>query len=661
MGDQTGASVGLDQLPATKVAEVQSLIRKVAQEAAENAVKDNIIQQQKSAAHEWSIRLLLLAIAVSLAIVPIFLLLDRYQIVELVGAQALVPASPQNPAKSATPAGIADMVGILIPVLTVLVAFFLGSTGLKRLQLYDVELSQNRRERREEMESLRAQLAHDMDRAENSGREAAVQQAAVIRAEVLQASRKVVEDTIEDLVGTLTHVRTSADKILETVNSRIASLEWVLNDSDIEDVLSGESVSSMGELHSVITELFQNGKEKAAKKLFERYFGPDRHVPPSLRGTADDFFNTATQLAMADLEPLAYRASEGGLHFYPENPDLLSYGMKYALVVGERDRAQQLYDRARALPDTAKNWRVWVFMGDYLEDTASAQAIEAYYVADYLGRYFDGKWQLLPSQPKDAMDERMFAKLARFYERRGREQDAIMVTRLALKHIERVPQCAGVLSDLLLSHGKLEEAITLTDRAIWNDAQDQSHVNISALLMRKGNAYDSLFFRSADGGAGIEVIQNFARRTLSAYGRCLTSNDMIRSYPRQIESRMNAIIGKLEELGVPAEMIRELIPDTLAKRFLQLLPSGASERPNRTEQEDPSRLQEWLLRIKEASTKAQPERGRLLQAVVAEIDGSDLETQASMIFQHAVDRFETDEEEEDFVECLKKVILQLQG
>lgn len=634
---------------------IRDLIRSAAREAAETSVSERLTQREKSEVHEWSVRILLVTLSVVLAIVPVFLLLDRYQVIQLVGA----PDLPPGAAAAATPAGITDMIGILIPVLTVLVAFFLGSTGLKRLQLYDAELSQNRRERREEMESLRSQLARDMDRAEQNGREAATQQAVAMRADVMQSSRKVVEDAMIEFEYTLSQVRSGAEDTLNSVQKRVADLDWILKDKDMEEKLTGESMSSMGELHIAITELFQKGERTAAKTLFSRYFGSDDGEAPTLRGSPGDFFNTATQLAQVDLEPLAYRAMEGGLHLYPDNPDLLANGMNWALLVGKRERARELYERARSLPDSAKNWRLWVFMGDYLENTASTKDLERYYLDGYMGRFFGREWELLEDQPKDSMVEKMFAKLANHYLHLGRVREAEQVVRVALTHIEKVPQCASILSGILLERGDLEEAIIFADRAIGDDAQDQSNVNISSLQMKKGNAFDKLLFRSVNENVEPEEMLGFARRALYSYGRCLSAKDLIPNFPSQISTRVNAIVGKLEDLGFSGDVIRSLVPETLLRLLPPILLSGSAGSADSDNQSEVNSIQNWVLRVKDASGRPEAEGASLLQDIAEEIRENGLEIQVRGFFQHLAQELEADNDERAFVDSLRALLSQL--
>ena len=461
-----------------------------------------------------------------------------------------------------TQVSVADLLGVFLPALLLVVAFFVGTTGLKRLELYDNELRENRRERREEMNALRTELNRNLKSRTDEAAKVAMESAA-------QVARKIVmdlESTMNSLNLELTSTRESVGETEENLRLAVKQYGWLFKGPATKDVLGEGGVGSMGELHQVITSLFHDednvDSRRAAKELVERYF-PDWMSLPDLRGTPDDFFNSASQLARENLEPLAHRVCEGGLKFFPNNPDLLSNAIKFASDSGLNERARELFDRAQSMPPDTKNWRMWIFLGHYIQNSGTSQEIFDFYNG-YVLRFFDDAGILKKEQPKDAMIERVFAAFAGYLVRMDRVEEATQICLLATKHIERTPQTGRTFAAIRLEQGLFQEAITIANKALRDDARDDTNVNSASILMVKANAYEGLCFDACEKGELEEAVE-FARLSLLNYERCITSQDVLDVFKITSVLRANAIVGRLQEVRVPAGAISSILPGVFSQ------------------------------------------------------------------------------------------------
>lgn len=516
-----------------------------------------------------------------------------FVVLALLGYFDFIPIPPKDGSKP-IPVSIADIIGVLVPLVLLVIAYFVGVTGLKRLQLYDDEF----RAFRVESDNKSRRLEEDIEK-----------QFETLKEETISNVKKATNEAFTEIESRAKKLRT----VLEDTENRSAAFEhqykWMLQDETSPALLADGAVSSMGELHKAITALFRSGQANAAKKLIEYHIPKDRTKLPQLRGSQNDFFNTATQLAGADLEPMAWLVCEAGLHFFPNDPDLLSNATKFASDAGELDRAKELFNRTSELRDSEKNWRSWVFLGDYIESHGTSVEIWEYYVG-YFKRFFDdpmgGNGTLKAKLPLDAFDERMAAKFATYLVAASRHAEATLVAQLAIAASPRAPQCSGILSDLYLEEGKYKEAIELSEKAMADDARDQAHTNHSARLMTVALARDALFL--TEQGLAVEDAKKKAGQVFHAYEAVLRSERIIGAYLSQIPERVNFVIERLQRIRVDDDDITGLFGPRV--RGIAKFESGGQARKNAVSGDDPSEASDPRILIAQTLQKAKVESAR---------------------------------------------------
>lgn len=414
-------------------------------------------------------------------------------------------------------------------------------------------------------------------------------------------------------------------------------------------------ISSIGELHKIITGLFEKRKDADAKTLVEQYFPKSGGSP--LRGTPDDFFITATQLSRSDLEPLAWRVLEVGLSLFPNNADMLATGMKHALDAGFPEKARELYDRAAKLLPEQKNWRLWVFMGSYLEDAASEDEVHRFY-KDYIDRFIDSQGELREPAPNDAMEERVLAKFAAYLVKMARRREAKDVCLLAADHIARVPQCAANLADIYLEEGEYDNAIKFSEKALRDDRRDQSHISAAARHLTIGLAKDARL--QSNTPESLNALRKDLRDVFLSYGAVLRSGRNIPAYTFSIREQVNSVISFAETHGLDREQIIACMGPELRALINLAVDDTDGTKSSATQSGDNGFSQkEILLAAKTISELDEGNRSEPLSRLVEQLRGLDQTEQIKVLLTQAAEHFANDPDEAKFVAVLREIASRL--
>lgn len=296
-----------------------------------------------------------------------------------------------------------------------------------------------------------------------------------------------------------------------------------------------------------------------------------------------------------------------------------------------------------ALEDSEKNWRVWIFVGDYLESAGTAAEVATHY-EDYIGRYFESD-TLKAVLPADSPDERMFAKYAQYLRKLGQSTKSARIAKLATDNIRRAPQSAGQLSELYLEDGQFDDAIAMASRALVDDRRDQTHVNNSAMLMNIALSKDSLLMR--DPPPTLENYREKMKEVLTSYAAVLRSQRVIGAYYLSIPDQINALIADAESRGVTRGQIIEALPPEISAIY-EL--KRTSERGGGLDQ------QSAILRAKQISGLPRHEWADNTARLANEIKASDQRDAIATVLRSAAEHFKNDSEEFDFVEVMLEIL-----
>jgi tetratricopeptide (TPR) repeat protein len=594
-------------------------VQKMIERQFEYSKKDKQLEAATRTSWQWGTLIVFLLSGFLVAVV----LADEVNLINLprVGDDPPEVAAIRDAQNDAAPAGIGELLGAFLPLFTIAIAFFVGATGLTRLQLYDEQFAQNRRERREDIGDLRRQLSEeteslkdalstdltDLYQAQKEQSETATREIGALRAKIEQAqkeadqkfdrrsdeierrlgvqldegrraavaaaqaearklatesSEEVVDGKIRDIDDAKASLASRLDEIERKIDARIERIRPILENPNIEKVFSEGRVASIGQLHSDLRNLLSgvDGQERdvaAAEALVTTA------LEDGITGTANDFFNAATQLAQADLEPIAYKIAKAGLEQYPSNPDLMSNTLKFASDSGLVEEARELYQRVLDKPVEFRNWRIWIFVSDYLSDRGELGDAGTWAMS-YLRRYFDADWNPLPETqlPADRFNERLAANYVTQLNSYARYTEAELVCRAVLQAYPTSPQTSLAFATLLREIGNYEEAAEWAANALAADVKDQSNIgNATAFEIRATSSVQEVFraAREHDATAARDASQDLFKFCAAM----LSMPDAAPNHFQWIRYNANKVIVALLEVGVPHSSIVPLVPQAI--------------------------------------------------------------------------------------------------
>ena len=191
----------------------------------------------------------------------------------------------------------------------IVLTVFMGFIGLKRLELYDTEIREARKE-----QDARQQRFEDF-----APWTIKAQAAAVVKA---------VFDEYESKVS---GVRKLIEEHKQQIEATLSDYAWLKSASDEQrEALRSHTASSAGSVYKQITILMNNDDMATAVAVAGRAMEDE-----GVGGTPVDWYNISAQLGRNDQERLALRACQRGLREHPRDIDLLSQALQFATKLGK--------------------------------------------------------------------------------------------------------------------------------------------------------------------------------------------------------------------------------------------------------------------------------------------------------------------------------------
>lgn len=479
------------------------------------------------------------------------------------------------------PADLMTVLTILVPVILAVLAAIVGVSGLRRLELYDDQFTEFRREQRENNKAYEERNDRSLAQSRSElgqALQAVTQQNSTFRTEVDKrlgdfqgALREEVENALVDHVRSLRDqvdsVKDELSKAQNTFSETMQQYDWVFGDAERRELLQEGKISSMGELYHQVSSLFQRGERSVAIELIENA------LTQKIRGASTDIFNLTAELGRRDQEPLALKVTMAALEYYPKHRSLLAHGLQYAGTLGETAVAEDLYKRIRDIFEEEPedfDWRVSVFVGEYLKAAGRSADAETWCI-----KFVQSAREIHSRGEALSMDRsRVFAVLARVYEETGRHQKAIDICLEARKLFNISPQTEVALAEFYLAAGQLENALGAAELALSGDLQRSSDINNAGAHQIKAQVYDGMLSdlvnkqRAHDRSYPfppevLERAKDLARSALLSFAAANTSIDSRPPVDLQSALRGNRIISLLAEIGVSGDEIRALTPAKL--------------------------------------------------------------------------------------------------
>jgi tetratricopeptide (TPR) repeat protein len=241
-------------------------------------------------------------------------------------------------------------------------------------------------------------------------------------------------------------------------------------------------------------------------------------VARNLPGEPDDFHNAHTEAMRMEEVQLALDIVEAGLKFFPDHYELVPDKVRVLQSVGRAEEARATIEQwIKDKPhEFTRSWRGAVFYAnlfDALEMTEEA--------AERVERALRLAVERLPREVKPA------TALARFYQRLGKEEEAIKVFEDALKKNPFSQQLNYNLGEMYLRGGDVSRALAYLQQALWLDYQEQYQHDVDQHAVRAtlAQAYEAagelekaeLLYRSVvDEGRAERTIVTYCRNRLAA-------------------------------------------------------------------------------------------------------------------------------------------------
>jgi len=271
-------------------------------------------------------------------------------------------------------------------------------------------------------------------------------------------------------------------------------------------------VASVEQAHRLAVSFNAEGDRLAAREALSQI------VARNLPGEPDDFHNAHTEAMRMEEVQLALDIVEAGLKFFPDHYELVPDKVRVLQSVGKAEEARGTIEQwIKNKPhEFTRSWRGAVFYADLFDALEmTEEAAERVELALRLAV------EKLPREVKPAN------ALARFYQRLGREEEAIKVFQDALRKNPFSQQLNYNLGEMYLRGGDVSNALAYLEKALWLDYQEQYQhdVNQHAVRATLAQAYEAagelekaeLLYRSVvDEGPAERTIVTYCRNRLAA-------------------------------------------------------------------------------------------------------------------------------------------------
>ncbi len=298
-------------------------------------------------------------------------------------------------------------------------------------------------------------------------------------------------------------------------------------------------ILSVVSAHDLATKIASSlGGARVLRGIVDYVCDPQNEVS----GDADDYHNLAVVYAAEDAYDLALRVVDHGLERFPRNMDLISDGISWAADVGDFDRADAYYERAKRISPAFWNARCYDRVLGYFtnkiesvdEDALPVLKAEALEVAD---KYI----AMFPT------DERGYALKAMLHLRINEREEARRIVEQAIFGTPAMPgglmatTCCMIMLDQILEESMdFDLVIRVATRGILCCATEQpSSTSLGYFTYREALARDAKLYLAGDSVDGFGS-EPKVRMVLGLYQ---TAGSLLRDRKRNtnIRNRFEAI------------------------------------------------------------------------------------------------------------------------
>ncbi|MDA7425175.1 hypothetical protein [Thalassococcus lentus] len=448
------------------------------------------------------------------------------------------------------------------------IAYLASAMGMKRLETYDGQFQEFRRETREtsngiedRFQQVESKLRDDIDTLVKES------------LKTLQAdSEKTIQESAIVIRNDIEQIQLDVVNQREFLDNKFGA---IVDNANAKRILTDKP--STGELHGTVTRLFLQSKSSEARSLVNaalEFRDPETHKLLTT-GDPDDWFNLCSQLGQNDEFTLGLKVALAGLvqqrsldvsciddlridktamlvngpNFKTmlrqekiPNVDLFAHALNYAEKLGETELVQSLEEIGRLIPVGYRNWRYYQFMCDH------------YNKSNQRDRFFELLQELRDRMPHE---ERGYSLELEWYEARSDTESLERIGRHWLEDPNRRGNAVPLrLARISLDKGDYEKALEYTGRALEGSAEAQPTASIGAILFYRANAYDAQLMKHAqnkkpDCGKLCRLFEN-AERLYQSEQISDTSTIMARTAKRRIEAmRLMLLEAGCEPLDPP--------------------------------------------------------------------------------------------------------------
>lgn len=471
-------------------------------------------------------------------IATIFLILN---LIIITCALLYVPVDTVKSIQQLSPTKIpqTDFLKLSIPVAILFFGFAVSFLGIKRLEQFDSEINQIRTylsnqllEERKITLQEREKFGEELTRNINE-----------IKETIKTISENYVSESIdnrkESIEKYLAEFTKNTDIAIDNINTMLLPYKWLEQKKEEVDFLV--NIRTAGIAKERVEQFNSENKKDISLKIAEYV------VQQKLSGDPTDFHNLSADVAINENKPLAADIIDLGLSFFPHDINLLADGIKYHSESGNFTRAGELYFLIQEIEFSRWNWRLFVFVGDYLELIGK--------IKDAMEIYEQYK-QYLP------LDERAYSQPALYFKKSGKYHEAIEILEKCLQVCPKCEQAAFVLSDCYLKRGEYENVLTATDRSLESSADEQPSVNQSSIIWNKALALDAITHRNISKYKALSTLENHkdeliakAKKCITYYNLCLSMDDCISVFKIRGPERIKILKGIMEANNLSDEEI----------------------------------------------------------------------------------------------------------
>jgi tetratricopeptide (TPR) repeat protein len=528
-----------------------------------------------------------LSVVISLFLCILFagLYLHSAGILHLASTAPMSASAGGNAGRVTEKAEFRDLLTILVPMFAAGVAFVVSAAGMKRLQSYDDELAKARNERREDEKLLRKEaseaaekLRQQLKDEQGELRERIAADAANTLAKQLEDARKQLDLLEQRAAKSIESAAHNTRDAVETIGAQLRrDFGFLVGRSSLAELGENTPVS-VGSLQEDLSRLFQAGDRESRTAALDM-LRTALARPERMFGSPDDWFNLSAELGRNNLEAQAMQVCEAALSRFndprnpdlPPNSDLLAHTIEFATKLGQWEKCERWLAVAEKIGREKWNWRLFVFVGDYLSARNDEQAFL------HLNEDFS---QFLP------YDENPYSQLAQYWRNRGRLDKALeAIERGLAQRTFRAPRLLLHQAEVLLDMGRYREVIETTDKALGATANDQAAVAQWALLLQRANAFDAMFFEmsasfrepSSDGEDTSGELAEFAKAAIAHYSAAGADPAISAVSSAQAKARIRLISDACQLAGIESGLAQAPSRKDLSPEKAKLLATALVE------------------------------------------------------------------------------------